>query len=108
MPDPGALRELVTLQEEVLVDQGGGGNQVEWNSLATFEAEILPLAEVERLSAMRLGSETSFRIMVRYRTDVTPNRRLVWNGDPLNVRSAVDPDGRRQWTKIVADLGVAT
>jgi SPP1 family predicted phage head-tail adaptor len=109
MPDPGALRELITIQGEVRTPDGGGGVDLSWSSRCRVWAEVLPARGGEQLEAAALGATTLFYVTIRWRSDVTEKDRIVRaDGDLLNIRNVVDPDARRQWTRITAERGVAT
>ena len=108
MPDPGQMREQVTVQSPTEVSQGGGGSSITWSDVATFWAEVRALRGREQIEALALEAATMYRITRRYTETITERQRLTWKGRILNIRSVVDPDGRRQWTEILAETGVAT
>lgn len=53
-------------------------------------------------------AQGSLVFRVRFRTDVTPQMRLLWNGTPYDIvgTNIVTEGGGREWTDIVADTGV--
>jgi SPP1 family predicted phage head-tail adaptor len=110
MPDPGALRDRITIEREVSTDMGGGGSEVGWSQLAQVWAQILPARGGEQLQAAALGATTLYYITIRWRSDVTEQQRIrLASGDLLNIRNSVDPDGgQREWLRITAEKGVAT
>lgn len=109
MPDPGDLRERVTIQREVSVDHGGGGSEISWSDLVAVWAQVLPVRGGEQIQAMALEAQTLFNVTIRWRSDVTEQQRLRRaSGAVLNIRNVVDPDGRRQWLRLTAEKGVAT
>lgn len=74
----GLLRERVTIQSKTSVSDGEGGRTPTWSTLATVWAQVEPLRMGERLQANALGSALTWRVVMRYRADVTPQMRLQW------------------------------
>jgi SPP1 family predicted phage head-tail adaptor len=114
MPDPGELRKRFAIESEVRTDMGGGGSALSWRRIAQGPSEVwgkmTPARGGEQLQAMALEANTIFYIEIRWHRYVTEQHRLrdMSNGDIFNIRNAVDPDGRKQWTRIMAERGVAT
>lgn len=74
----GQLRERVTIQSKTTVADGEGGRTPTWSTLATVWAQVEALRMGERLQATALGSALVWRVVMRYRADVTPQMRLQW------------------------------
>jgi SPP1 family predicted phage head-tail adaptor len=109
MPDPGALRDRITIEREVSTDMGGGGSEVGWSQLAQVWAQILPVSGREQIQAAAVTASALYRITVRWRSDVNETHRVkLADGTALNLRRVADPDGQRQWLELLAEKGVAT
>lgn len=108
MPSIGELRHRFVLQEEVVTPDEAGGQMRNWRDVATVWASIEALQGSERFEAMRVETQVSHRITVRYRPDIRPGMRILRAGRPFNLRSVVDPDGRQRFLSILAVEGVAT
>ena len=50
-----------------------------------------------------MAGRASHEITLRHRTDVTLEMRFRDGARVFDIRSAVDPDGRRQWLRCVAE-----
>ncbi|MGD9879023.1 MAG: phage head closure protein [Hyphomicrobiaceae bacterium] len=111
MPRAGSLRERVTIEQEVPVDDGmGGQGKPEWSEIAhvpTVWARVMPIRGSERVQAMQLEAAVSHEVTIRYRTDLTAKHRLLWGSSALNIR-AVYHDEKRRHTTLLCDQGVAT
>ncbi|MDO7843450.1 head-tail adaptor protein [Sphingomonas immobilis] len=90
------FRDRVTIQEANTIDNGRGGRKVPpgedpWRDLATDVAcEVLPLRGGEALSLGVQRATQLYRVTMRPRS-LTPAHRLLWNGVPLNIRTAPPP-----------------
>lgn len=68
-------------------------------------AEVLAVSGSEAVRDQVLRGVRVYTVTIRWRGDVLTSDKLIWNGDPdpLNIRSAIDPDGRRRELLISAD-----
>lgn len=107
MPSIRELRHRLVLQEEVVAPDEAGGQVRNWQDVATVWAAIEALQGTERLEAMRVQAQVTHRITLRYRQDIRPGMRILRAGRPFNLRTVVDPDGRRRFLNILAEEGVA-
>lgn len=104
----GDLREKVTVQREARTPDGAGGHALAWVDVATVRARVKPGGGREQLQAQQTQAVTVCTVTIRYRADVITGMRLLWGGKTLNIRSATNPDERRQWLEMLCDEGVAT
>ncbi len=90
----GQLRHRVTIQTMNSTSDGMGGFAVSWTNSKTVYAAIWPLSGKERLVAQQVGSETNYRIRIRYTENVTPANRLKL-GDTttyFDIQQVINPD----------------
>lgn len=100
----GRLRQRVDIMRAVKADNGKGGYVTTWSAIASnVPVEVLGLTGEEALRDKVLLGVRVHRITLRYRSDLAPKDQLRYQGDDLNIRSAVDPDGRRERLVIIAD-----
>ena len=104
----GMLREPVTIQRQVSVSDGMGGQAIQWIDLATIRAQVVPLSGREAVQAMQLQASVTHRVMMRYRSDLTPADRLLIRGNPLQIRAIINIEMRDRWLELACDAGVAT
>lgn len=110
------LRHRVTLQQEVTTDDTQGGYTRSWEDVAELWAEISPInpgsASVSASSSEQYkfgGIETvhTYRIFLRYRSNVDASMRIVFGSRIFNIRSVINNDERNELLEIIAEEGVA-
>jgi SPP1 family predicted phage head-tail adaptor len=112
----GALRHSVTIRRETRTrNPSGGGYTSAWTDVATVRAEVTGLTGSESVLSQALQGVATFQVRIRWRGDITPADQLRSAGGAcfgfdakgderyVNIRSAVDPDGRREQLVIIAD-----
>lgn len=105
MTSAGDLREQVEIQQQIETPDGAGGRAVSWLTVATVWAQVRAVSGREQIEAGALSNVQAWRVRIRWRSGIGITNRLVYRGTYLNVRSASDPDQRRQWLDILADSG---
>lgn len=105
---PGALDQRVTIQSVTEADDGYGGRTRTWADVATVWARVVPVSGRERTEAMQVQSPALYRVTMRRRTDLTPDKRLVWQGRPMNVRFDGFNSPRDLYLTVDAELDVAS
>lgn len=103
--EAGRLRERVTFRRQSNTKTSTGGLTRTWDDLPTDPtvwAEVVSLNGREAVIGTVLQGVSTFQITIRYRTDIQVSDQVKWNGRELNVHSAEDKAGTRQWTTIIA------
>ena len=85
---PGTLRHRVSIQYPVQTSDGMGGYTEEWATAAQRQAAIWPVSSRERLDALKLESEVTHRIRVRYLSGVTSKHRILFGSRAFNIIGA--------------------
>lgn len=111
--NPGTFRERVTLQRYNGQNNSAGGSTVRWADVDDFWAEVTPLSGTERFEGDQVQAALQYIVKVRYIPaldvpNVAAAYRLLWRNRPLNIRSAPNPDGKREYLDLECELGVAT
>lgn len=101
------LRQRLTLQEEVRTPDNAGGYVRSWKDVATLWAEIIPVSGRERFFAGKIESPATHRILMRYRSDITPAHRLVFEKRAFNIRHVANVGEENAMLEIMAEEGVA-
>ncbi len=91
------LDRRLVLQVAGVTPDGAGGGDVAWSDVATLWAEVVERQGRERAWAEALTAEGTYRIRIRYRSDVTPQMRFAGEGEIFDIRAVTDPTGRRCW-----------
>jgi len=101
----GNLRARLTLQEPVRMPDTGGGFVTTFESVAanaTVYAEIRQLSGAEQFRYSQLERNDLFRVILRWRGDVTTDMRLAGDGYLYSILSSCDRDGKKDWLEITA------
>lgn len=102
----GQLRHRVSIARPVRQSIGKGGFTTTLEPIATdVAAEVLGLTGTEAVKEKVLRGIRVYKITIRWRPGILTSDQIQHAGDPdpLNIRSAVDLDGRRRWLVIHAD-----
>ncbi|MDD2772991.1 MAG: phage head closure protein [Elusimicrobiales bacterium] len=94
--NPGLLRHSVTVQARAAgVDTSGAPNGAWIDALGgAVWAAIWPLRGKELYAAQQAMSQVETRIRIRYRSDITPQMRVAWQGRIFEILYVVDPELR--------------
>lgn len=105
--DAGRLRERITIRRKTTTKNATtGAPATTWGDLAaSISAEVRSINGREALVGQVLQGVSHFQITIRYRSDVRVSDQIVWLTNAnreLNVHSAEDRIGNRQWLTIHA------
>lgn len=101
------LRHRLTLQQLVQTPDSAGGYTASWDDVAQLWAEILPINGRERLFAGKVQAETTHRISIRYRNDISTSHRLVFESRVFNIRAIMNEHERDDMLELLVEEGVA-
>jgi len=100
--DIGALNRRLILQAPVETADGMGGVTRDFDAVATLWGSVTPLSGRDDVTADRFGAALRFRIVIRFRNDVTIRHRLI-DGAHIYRIVAVRELGRRRFLEIDAE-----
>jgi SPP1 family predicted phage head-tail adaptor len=101
----GDLRDRITFKRRAETKNDGGGLDISWPDLPTtptVSAKVTSINGREEVIGGVLQGNSYFEIVVRYRTDLEVADQILWRERELNIHSAEDRSGTRQWTIIMA------
>ena len=102
----GDLRDKITVRKKTSTQNARGGQDVVWSDVvSTLPAKVRSLNGRESLMATVLEGIAHYEIVVRYRSDLDSSQQILWTTNSnleLNIISAEDRLGTRQWTTIHA------
>lgn len=90
----GRLRHRVTIQEETDTEDEQGGYTSAWSTLCKLWAQIEPLTASEQFYRGGLQAGVTHRVTLRYRDDIGPTNRVVFNSRTFNIRGVRNIDER--------------
>lgn len=104
----GDLRHQVTLRQPTKSRDGKGGYEIGFADVATVWAEVIALDGRESVMERVLEGVSTYRVRIRYRTDVGAEWQLRYGAIELNITAPpADPDGRREQLVIIASSQAA-
>lgn len=105
------LRHRLTLQQPILMPDGAGGYARTWQNVADLWAKVAPYghrdALSEQLADQKLRPRVTHRVSLRWRSGVTTDMRLLFEGRALNIRAVIDVKERGEMLEILAEEGGA-
>lgn len=96
----GEMKEPLTLQQEALTPDGGGGFARAWEDVAAVFGRIEETGGGESLQNRKVEAGNACRITLHYRNDVTAGMRLAGEAGIFDIFAVRDPDGRRATLEI--------
>jgi len=94
------------LQAKSTIQDDYGAESIAWITVATVWAAIEPLAGRELIAAQAAQSETTGKIRIRFRSDVSPAMRGKFGEKIYNFLAAIDMDERNREIWIYTSEGV--
>jgi SPP1 family predicted phage head-tail adaptor len=104
----GAMRQRVMLQGRAEIADAGGGVALTWSDIAEIWAEVTPLSGGETVQAMHVTGTMRHLVRLRCRSDVNSERRFLFKGRVLNIRSARNVEERGRWLECICEEGAAS
>jgi SPP1 family predicted phage head-tail adaptor len=101
----GRLRHRAILEAKALTADGGGGFTEAWEPYALVWAELVPASGDEQVSAGRVESRVSHRLIVRRRTDVSANHRVRIGERVFAIAAVIDEGPRSFWVTLLVEEG---
>lgn len=102
------LREPLSFQHEVSVDDDVGGQVKQFKTYLTTKGHIKPTSGRERFFGMQLEANITHKIVVRYNPQIKEKDRIVLRGEFLQIRAVLNIEYRNQWLELACEKGVAT
>lgn len=99
----GDLRHRLVLEAVSRVDDGAGGADETWATVAELWAGLIPLSGIENDVADQLTGRVTHEIWVRYRTGVKPAMRFRSGNRIFEIRAVIDAGERRRFLRCLAE-----
>jgi SPP1 family predicted phage head-tail adaptor len=80
MNNPGLLDRKITIRVKTVTRGSAGGPAESWADLATVYAQLVNTAGREFRASGSLRAETTHVFRIRYRSDLTTQHRITYNG----------------------------
>lgn len=100
----GRLRHRVTIQRPVVTQNEYGEGTIQWEDEDDIWCSVEAIAGRELLNNDRVQSEITHRVNIRFRSTLTSDRRLVHNGQVLEIERIGDPTGRMAMQELLCKV----
>lgn len=87
----GRLDKRITIQSATSARDGSGQPILTWSDWAVVWAAVEPIRGREYFAAQQVSAETTHRVTIRYRSGVSPQMRVVFNGRTFRIEAVIDP-----------------
>lgn len=101
----GNLDQRITLQSRSTGVDAVGQASATWLDVATVWAQVHTVRGREFFAAAQTQQEQTVKVRIRYRSGVTTDMRLMWEGRPHDITGVI-PVGRRDMLEIMCLQGV--
>jgi len=88
------LRHRVIMQQNQPTINAFGEETEHWVDIATVWASVEPLKGREFFAAQKENSETTVRITIRYRSGISPDMRIKFDGKIYEINAIIDVEER--------------
>lgn len=88
----GDLRKRVVVEMRALTPDDQGGSTEEWSTLATVWGALMPVSSREKLYSAQMQYQRSHVLVIRYRSDITTDMRVLFGGRYLQVKGVRTPN----------------
>lgn len=99
----GQLRHRVVIRTMARTPDGMGGYTETPTDVTGIPARIDPLEGNEQINAMQTGMQRPHRIEIRYRSDMTGAKTIIYGARTFDIKSVVDPEERHVELHLLAE-----
>lgn len=102
----GRMRHYLTVQEEVLSPDAGGGFTSAWQDITTTPkvyAEVLTLGGTYQPRLHQMAATATHHLRLHYRRDIAAGMRLVEGSTVYYILHAADTDGTEKFLTLLAE-----
>lgn len=84
-------------------DEWGRHSPPTWEPVATVSAEVKEVVSRERTNSPQVMAVRAANISIRYRKDIHPAMRILWDGQTWEIKGMAEL-GRRRDLQILAEM----
>lgn len=92
----GDMRHRVSIQQRVTLKDGAGETLEQWNEVMQRYAALTRTPGTEVWASAQRNARVPTIFELRYEDTVVPGMRLIFSGKTYNIKSAIDPTGRKE------------
>ena len=96
----GQMNQRVAIKQLAETTDVGPGKTVAWSTLDTVWAQVEPVNADEQIQGQGQASTADYRVRLRYRSDLTPAHRLLWDGKTLQILGVLLEGGAKRYLNL--------
>lgn len=100
-------RRVLIQRRNTTTDAVYGSRSTQWVDVATVWAQISPMGGQEVLLAEAIKSKSTHQVTMRYRTNIDPTCRIVYQGRYFDINSMNDVDTAHEYLQLMCTEGVS-
>ena len=104
MADINNYRSRITIYKRAYTANSHGGFSQTWTEVDTVWCKIIPLVGREGMQYKQAYPTAQYRVVIRYRPDVSTDMRLYYNKKYYNILSVVDINNMQDEIEIMTEL----
>ena len=101
LPEIGEMKHRVIVQTPSRNDDGYGGGEIVWTDAFEAWVSIEPVSGREYYEAMAIQNQITHRIKTRYRSDITPDMRILYGERVYEIEAVIDISARHRFLEIL-------
>lgn len=101
----GLLRQQITIERETQTKDSVGGYSSSWATHIQPFAFVKPISGLERLHAMKLETNVTHKIYIRYVSGLTTKDRVAFNSREMQIHSIINLEERDKWLELTCIEG---
>ncbi len=99
----GKLRHRLKLQTPAFHKDSSGETLRVWQEHITLWGSVRAFAGQEQTIGEGETPITRYEVLVRYRTDINPEMRFVYQNHVLNIKAVLDKQGRNKYLTCICE-----
>jgi len=105
----GKLRHQIRIDQPALAQDANTGEMVPgWTKVADVMADIQPLSVRDMIAAKAVQSEVTARIVIRHRSDITAQMRVVYRSQIYRIEGVLpDPKSGLEYLTLAVSAGAS-
>jgi SPP1 family predicted phage head-tail adaptor len=97
------LRHNIEIQEKTTTTDEAGGFSEVWTAKYSLRAAIWPVSAKEFRENMRLQTDCTHNIRIRYRSGITTKMRILFGSRIFDIKGILNIEERNNWLDITCN-----
>jgi SPP1 family predicted phage head-tail adaptor len=97
------LRHRLEVQAPVFTQNQSSETIKSWQNQFSLWGSVRAIAGTEETIGEGESPLTRYQVVIRYRTDITPEMRFVYDQHILNIKAVLDKQGRKKYLTCICE-----